>query len=391
MRKTYFTGTHRTRTPAETWEVIRSLLPSYGITRVADVTGLDDLGIPVTMAVRPLSRTLSVAQGKGLTLDAARVSGAMEAIEVWHAEQALPAPVAHAPASDLDLPYPVAALEPHPGSLVTDHTVLEWITATSLADGRRVPVPAASVRLGRGEHSAWRLHLPSASTNGLASGNTRAEAMVHALCELIERETVSDLAAGGAAQRLDPASIDEPSLAWLIERLERAGCWYELWHLPNRFGVPVMCCYLWREDQPALQVAGSGAHLDAGVALARAVTEAAQTRLTHITGSREDIHPAAYRPVAGAVRPRHTDAEAVTWAQATARYRDGFPSDEQEARHLARVVAARIGAAPLTVELTHGPWQRENLAVVKVLAPHLRYAARHVIPHPRTAARESAA
>ncbi|WP_405576416.1 hypothetical protein [Streptomyces sp. NBC_01092] len=49
----------------------KPLLAGYGMTRVADVTGLDDLVIPVTMAVRPLARTLSVAQGKGVTLDAA--------------------------------------------------------------------------------------------------------------------------------------------------------------------------------------------------------------------------------------------------------------------------------------------------------------------------------
>ncbi|GAA2110301.1 YcaO-like family protein [Streptomyces synnematoformans] len=394
MRTRHFPGTHRTRPPAETWEAIRPLLPAYGITRVADVTGLDDLGIPVTMAVRPLGRTLSVAQGKGLTLAAARVSGAMEGIEVWHAERALPAPMAHAPAADLDLPYPVAALEPHPGSLVTDHTVMEWITATALTDHRPVPVPAASVRLGRQEHSTWRLHLPSASTNGLASGNTRAEAIVHALYELIERETVSNLATGAAgagAQRLDAASICDPHLAELVDRLERAGCWHELWHLPNSFGVPVMCCYLWREDIPALQAAGSGAHLDASVALARAITEAAQTRLTQITGSREDIHPAAYRPGASVGQPQHAGPAPVAWAHAVSHHRGRFDDDEQEAAHLSDVVAARTGAAPLAVDLTHGPWQREDLAVIKVLAPHLRYTARHVIPHPHTAGREQAA
>lgn len=386
MRKTYFTGTHRTRTPAETWEAIRPLLGSFGITRVADVTGLDDLGIPVTMAVRPLARTLAVAQGKGMSLDAARVSGAMEAIEVWHAERALPPPAAHAPAADLDLTYRVADLEPHPGSLVTDETVLEWTAATALTNGRRTLVPAASVRLGRQEHSRWRLHLPSASTNGLASGNTRAEAIVHALYELIERETVSDLADRDeqAPERIEPSTVDDPHAAALLQRLTAAGLWYELWHLPGRFGVPVMCCYLWREDQPTLEVAGSGAHLDPAVALARAVTEAAQTRLTQITGSREDIHPAAYRPGPSPHAPAHDGGQALTWPQITARYTSGFPGDEEEARHLAAQVAARTGADPLAVDLTWGPWEREELAVVKVLAPHLRYTVRHVIPRPRT-------
>ncbi|MGW5048414.1 YcaO-like family protein [Streptomyces griseoluteus] len=385
MRKAYFDGTHRTRHPDETWEAIRPLLLAYGITRVADVTGLDDLGIPVTMAVRPLARTLSVAQGKGATLAAARVSGAMEAIEVWHGERAVPTAEVRAPADGLglDLPYPVTALESHPGSLVTGRTVLDWITARSaLPDGEPTLVPAACVQLGREAHGRWRLHLPSASTNGLASGNTRAEAVVHALAELVERDTISALADGSGHGRLiDPGTVEDEHCAALIDRVRAAGAWLELWHLPNRFEVPVISCYLWREDQPALLVSGSGAHLDPQVALSRAITEAAQSRLTQITGSREDIHPAAYRP---AVHhgPKAAASPGAPWAEATGQHTIGFATDEGEAEHLAARISAVTGHCPLVVDLTQGPHRRDEFAVVKVLAPALRYDARHVIPRP---------
>jgi len=69
------------------WAWLEPRLPRFGITRVADVTGLDELGLPVSVAVRPLSRALSVSQGKGLTAAQARVSAAMESIETWHAER----------------------------------------------------------------------------------------------------------------------------------------------------------------------------------------------------------------------------------------------------------------------------------------------------------------
>ncbi|WP_328868638.1 YcaO-like family protein [Streptomyces sp. NBC_00287] len=384
MRKVYFDGTHRTRPPEETWETIRPLLPSYGITRVADVTGLDDLGIPVTMAVRPLARTLSVAQGKGTTLVAARVSGAMEAIEAWHGERAVPKPEFRAPADHLGLPYPVTVLEAHPGSLVTSRTVLEWVTSQSLTDGALVPVPAACVRLGRQMHDAWRLHLPSSSTNGLASGNTRAEGLCHALYEVIERDVISDLADGHrpvAAQRIDPASVEDAGCAALLDRLTRARIWFELWSLPNRFGVPVMVCYLWREDQPTLVVSGSGSHLDPRIALSRAVTEAAQTRLTQITGSREDIHPLAFQPGTHSA-PAHDGRPTAPWPQVAGAYGTGHATDEEEAAYLAAVVAARTGVPPLAVDLSWGQFHRRGLSVVKVLAPHLRYVSRHTIPRP---------
>lgn len=382
MRKAYFDGTHRTCHPDQTWKAIRPLLMTYGITRVADVTGLDDLGIPVTMAVRPLSRTLSVAQGKGATIAAARVSGAMEAIEVWHGERAVPTTEVQAGADVLDLPYPVTALESHPGSLVTGRTVLDWITARSVLDGTAVLVPAACVQLGRVAHGQWRLHEPSASTNGLASGNTRAEAVVHALAELIERDTISALADGhGHGQLIDPDSVEDEHGAALIGRVRKAGAWLELWNLPNRFGVSVMSCYLWREDQPALLVSGSGAHLDPHVALSRAITEAAQSRLTQITGSREDIHPAAYRP---AVHhgPQPSAVPGVSWAEIAAQHVAGFATDDGEVEHLAARIKAVTGYSPLVVDLTHEPHQRREFAVVKVLAPTLRYDARHVIPRP---------
>ena len=384
MLKTFFDGSHRVRHPEQTWAAIRPLLTSYGITRVADVTGLDDIGIPVTMAVRPLSRTLSVAQGKGATLDAARVSGAMEAIEAWHGERAVPHPIVRAPARDMGLPYPVTALESHPGSLVTSRTVLDWITARSALDASPVPVPVSCVRLGREVHGQWRLHLPSASTNGLASGNTRAEAVAHALGELIERDVVSDLADPGREYRpqlLDPASVNDARCAALVERVRQTGAWLELWHLPNRFGVPVIACYLWREDHPALLVSGSGAHLDPHVALSRAITEAVQSRLTQITGSREDIHPSAYR---GTVHrgPKTIPGPVGPWPAVAARYTARFATDEAEAGHLAALVADVTDAAPLVVDLTHGPHRREEFAVVKVLAPHLRYTSRHTITHP---------
>ena len=52
-----------------------------GITRIANVTGLDRTGIPVVMVVRPNARSVAVSQGKGLTLAAAKASGVMEAAE----------------------------------------------------------------------------------------------------------------------------------------------------------------------------------------------------------------------------------------------------------------------------------------------------------------------
>ena len=56
--------------PPDPLETVRRILErkrEFGITRVGSITELDRIGIPVVQAVRPLSRSVSVNQGKGLT------------------------------------------------------------------------------------------------------------------------------------------------------------------------------------------------------------------------------------------------------------------------------------------------------------------------------------
>src|SRR3954464_7521247 len=80
-------GTQRAASLATTWKRFAPAMRRAGITRIADLTGLDDLGIPVAAAIRPLGKSLATQQGKGLTFEAARVSALMESLETWTAEE----------------------------------------------------------------------------------------------------------------------------------------------------------------------------------------------------------------------------------------------------------------------------------------------------------------
>ena len=84
-RKACTTETHRAVAISETLAMLKPLLPRFGITRVANLTGLDRIGIPVVMVVRWNSRSVVVLQDKELWLEGAKVSGLMEPIETWHA------------------------------------------------------------------------------------------------------------------------------------------------------------------------------------------------------------------------------------------------------------------------------------------------------------------
>ena len=85
--KSFRQGTHRVAAPIETLARVRPHMARLGITRLGNITGLDRIGIPVAIAVRPNSRSVSVSQGKGLDLPQAMASALMEANEGFHAEE----------------------------------------------------------------------------------------------------------------------------------------------------------------------------------------------------------------------------------------------------------------------------------------------------------------
>lgn len=62
-------------------------MPRMGITRLANITGLDRINLPVVVAIRPNSRSLATSQGKGDALEAAKASALLESIEIWHGER----------------------------------------------------------------------------------------------------------------------------------------------------------------------------------------------------------------------------------------------------------------------------------------------------------------
>lgn len=361
--KVFRAGTHRVRHPDATWDIIAPKLGRFGITRIADVTGLDSLRVPVAMAVRPEAKTLSVAQGKGRTYGLARVSAAMESIELWHAEYA-EIRLSHrgVPSRECELPYRIESLA-DPGSLVTSATPVDWVSAVGLVSGATIPVPASVVFYTQDSAQSWRPPGLGWSSNGLASGNSRLEACLHGLYEVIERDAVS---AGRhvAARPLDPASVTDAECAELIARIRHVGVRLDLEVIDNRFGVPCFGAMVWSQDF-AVACRGWGAHSSPGVALSRAVTEAAQSRLTAIVGSRDDL-PAIYEHVrlaAGA--PTGPPAEQAAWRDVVSAWCEDFGDVAEEARWLVATVACVCATEPLLVDLSVDA----DVAVVKAVVP----------------------
>jgi YcaO-like protein with predicted kinase domain len=269
-----------------------------GITRVADITGLDTIGIPVIAVCRPNSRSVVVSLGKGLDVMAARASGVMESIEAFMAERIV-RPLIIGSVNDLKFSHPLVDVDLIPrtaDSLYHPDFPLLWVEGRGLISQGPVWVPYELV------HTAYTLPAPTgtgcfiATSNGLASGNHLLEAISHGICETVERDadTLHALRTpeDQAVRRVDPQTVDDVACREALDRLERAGMAVAIWDMTTDIGIPAFRCLIAEGDrQPARMRRGSvgmGCHPDRAIALLRALTEAAQARLAALYTVRDE-------------------------------------------------------------------------------------------------------
>ncbi|MDD1719237.1 MAG: YcaO-related McrA-glycine thioamidation protein [Methanoregulaceae archaeon] len=304
--KRYNYETQRAVPPEETLARVEDLLPRAGITRVADITGLDRIGIPVFSSIRPTARAgaITVYNGKGATPTEAKVSAMMEGIERCSAEfrEEDNLLVADYPGF---LKVGEPALDPQDLILPKDadpSLQIPWVTGYDLSNDREVMVPAHAVY-----HPLPRLFAPlfRTNTNGLASGNTVEEAIFHGLMEVIERDAWS-LAEVTRYTGPRLVNISDPIGNGLMQKFRDAGVEVGLKDLTSDIAVPTFAAV--SDDtllkDPALLTIGIGTHTNPGVTLLRALTEVAQSRLTQIHGAREDTNVADFRKKIGYERTK---------------------------------------------------------------------------------------
>jgi YcaO-like protein with predicted kinase domain len=357
---------------------VRRFFPAMGITRVADITGLDIIGLPVVTVCRPNSRAVTVSLGKGLDLAAAKASGVMESIEAFMAER-LTRPLVLGSVNDLRSSHPLVDVDLLPrttDSLYHPDAPILWIEGRELFTGTPRWVPYEMV------HTAYTLPRPTgtgcfiATSNGLASGNHLLEAISHAICETVERDaaTLHSVRApeDTASRRVDPRTVDDPGCGEALGRLDRAGLSVAIWDITSDVGIPAFICRIGERRQPPVVTAddaeGMGCHPDRNVALLRALTEAAQSRLGFISGARDD--PSGWDHADGTDQEPSTAPEVAGEAVrdfTTIPMFDGDSLDDDVAWELAALRSAGISEV-VAVDLTHEDF---GIPVVRVIVPGL--------------------
>jgi thioglycine synthase len=289
-------GPHRIVSARAAWMRVRHAVPLIGITRLADLTGLDRLGVPTWSAVRPLADrfSVSVTCGKGTRPLEARVGAVMEAVEYWSAEPSLARMhVARMDELEGDAIDPEHLVLPQ-WARNQRRAALAWIAAWDVTRDRPVWVPANAVCFPFEHQPGGFLFTPT--TNGLAAGLTVEEAVCHALAEAIERDAWSlvcaRLWAGGtldSCPTLRPESLPQSARS-LLDRFERCNIRVSVRVITSDVGVPAFHATSVEPGPSGPFVhEGMGAHPDAEVALLRSLTEVAQSRAADIQGSREDL------------------------------------------------------------------------------------------------------
>lgn len=325
--------------PPDPLETVRRILErkrEFGITRVGSITELDRIGIPVVQAMRPLSRSVSVNQGKGLTYLQAAISALMESLEGWASERI--------PAERVEL----ASFRSMNGQGYWSYLAnggecdetLAWIRGWDLLSSREVPVPLALVDTAYtipSPHPGW---LPR-NTTGLAAGTSWRGATEHACFEALERH------ARCAALRmphffdryqLDSRSVLAGTAGEIIGKLFSAGCSVGIWSIPTEHGLPVYWCHVMESDLQAplapWPAEGFGCDRTHDRALAKALLEACQSRLGIISAAREDVTGQFYR---------YQDTRKLSaWRHQLAVLGSPYPSPDG--------IEAHVDSSPLPVE-----------------------------------------
>ena len=323
--------------PETTLEKALQVCQRIGVTRLADITGMDRLGIPNYSAVLPGTEDyIWVYSGKGMTHQHAKASALMESIERY----------CSLPSSNHDRVYIRGTVQEltksydliHPDDIIEplnfqyrENMVMDFLQGFDLLADKDILIPAPLVLFRYSPFAPAVNPFAFHHTNGLASGNVLEEAICHALCEVIERDaaSISEIRARAipfhilktienklrqrgyvlssipANTFMDDYTIyrDVELLGVQLEGVQKLTSKFHDSDLPllikditSDIGIPTFAASSieWISHDYGYLAEGHGTHPDARIALLRAITEVSQTRAANIQGARDDLRKIRY-------------------------------------------------------------------------------------------------
>lgn len=285
------------RHPARDDHSLNRLLPScrrFGITRLADITGLDRIGLPVVQAIRPAALSEVTALGRGASLAQAAIGAIMESCERYFAEAISAARTTFATADELALAQDLFE------GLVREDGVdgwrgrrLPWIMGLDPASGEVAPLPLELVHTRYTHPPPQGDGVFTRSTTGLACHFSARQALLHGLFECIERDAMARaFRMHGFFERHRISPPQSGAISELLQTAGDAGISTGFWQAPSPTGLPVIWCQALETGpgRPLLPLPTEGYSARASIeeACEDALREALATRAAAISGTRDD-------------------------------------------------------------------------------------------------------
>jgi ribosomal protein S12 methylthiotransferase accessory factor len=277
--------------PQTTLRYAKAWAKLAGIHAVRDITAMDCLGVPIFVSERRRAASSAYTFGKGRFPIESEVGAYMEAIESYFSEPGV-APVETRWGSPSELSGvgadrdPIREFAPKFNCRADPNRALLLARAEDVESGAEGWIPAELAF--NPAPPDFDTPLYGSSSNGLASGNTALEANINALYELIERDIWSI-----EFVRNRSAHVDDDGLPCyvrkIVEAAARNGLQLVTRYVPNDYCIPFFAAFLFDPNKLEGRFfnGGWGCHHERGIALMRAVTEAAQSRVAFLDGRRE--------------------------------------------------------------------------------------------------------
>jgi ribosomal protein S12 methylthiotransferase accessory factor len=293
----------------------------------------------------------------------------MASLELWHAERIDTAQIWSAlGAVRATLGYNPYGLPLHAPHLLNDGMVLDWVQATLLHSGAATLVPRVVAEHDLTVRDEWAPPVFLRSRAGLAAGNTHAEAVLHALYELLAHDAAAAMQEAPERHHvLDLSTVDSDDARRLLDRFASAAVAVTVYDITGDTGVAAFEVVA-ESHSPHVVARGRACHLDPAVALCRALAAAARERLALLTGVRDDI------PVVSTATPPRSSRDTAerqpgmptrSFADIPSRSTTSFAGDIAEL--CARIEARGAGPA-IVVDLSR---ESIGLPVVRVVVPEL--------------------
>lgn len=292
----YNVETYRVCSPEETWNKIKSLTKNINIEILERIDNLDRIGIPVYSAKRIVKspenendtkeKIVKYHYGKGATDIQAKVSAIMEAIERY-SMGCLNEPATKNPENPIDLKELVLSKESYKNINQINNNInnIEWTACHDIINDEIIDIPVNAVC------HPTEGKLFKSNTNGIASGNTKDEAIFHGTLELIERDSWSIAEIYNKTHtKINTDGAKNPIIHELMDKFKDANINVVLKDLTSDIGIPTVAAV---SDEPvlkdpALLCIGVGCHINPEIAVIRALTEVIQSRATQIQNKRDD-------------------------------------------------------------------------------------------------------